>query len=144
MDKHKPKPPAAAKPALDAVKVCPLSMDTSWVPYASVHISKLTFLSLPLQSTPPPSSTPSSRPPQTPQNKPPLSSKPSDASFAPPTEAVQANEWKEALEKLREEFAEFKAQIRKEIKTLSNDLDEERKNNAMMKVDIDRLKKTHL
>lgn len=91
-----------------------------------------------LQPAPPPATT------QPPQPKLPLTSKLSEGSPAPSTEPVSANEWKEALEKLREEFTEFKAQIRKEIKTLSRDLDEERKNNASLRIDIDRLKKTHL
>lgn len=74
-----------------------------------------------------------------------------EAPTATATEATppqSAEEWKEALEKLREEFSEFRVQIRRELKleiqTLSDDLDEERKNNAALKIDIDRLKKMKL
>ena len=80
--------------------------------------------------------------------------KPSETTSAPPPVALEttpppsADEWKEALEKLRAEFNEFKVQIRKELRqemqTLSDDLDEERKNNASLRIDIDRLKKSKI
>lgn len=52
--------------------------------------------------------------------------------------------WREEFEKLREEFQQFKEKIQQEVQTLADDLDRERKENAMLKIDIDRLKKTRL
>lgn len=95
----------------------------------------------------PPPSKPSV--PDTPKAKP--APKPLEATPPPSSETTppkSSDEWKEEVDKLRSEFVEFKAQIRKElrqeIQTLSDDLDEERKNNASLKIDIDRLKKMKL
>ena len=86
-----------------------------------------------------------------PQTKPPPAKPPSEATPPPGAETTppkSSEEWIEALDKLRSEFNEFKTQIRKElreeIKTLSDDLDQERKNNASLRIDIDRLKKMKL
>lgn len=49
--------------------------------------------------------------------------------------------WKEAFEKLREEFNTFRKQMRNEMKDLVDDLDRERKKRAEMEIDIDRLKR---
>lgn len=72
-----------------------------------------------------------------------MTSPPSVAAAAMSNQSIE--ESKEAFEKLKQEFEEFKVQIRKdirkEIQTLSDDLDEERKNNASLRIDIDRLKK---
>ena len=50
--------------------------------------------------------------------------------------------WKEAFEKLREEFAKFKADYLKDIEILTKDLDDERKLRRALEIDVDRLKKT--
>ena len=60
---------------------------------------------------------------------------------APPT-AASSNEWKEAFEKLREDFEKFKKFVMGEIQTLTDDLDKEIKHRAALEVDIDRLKKS--
>jgi hypothetical protein len=85
------------------------------------------------------------------KTKPPPAKPPSEATPPPGAETTppkSSEEWIEALDKLRSEFNEFKTQIRKElreeIKTLSDDLDQERKNNASLRIDIDRLKKMKL
>ena len=70
-----------------------------------------------------------------------MPSKPSDPSPAPSEPPQSAGEWKEALEKLREEFEQFKSEIREEIQVLVDDLDRERKENASLKIDVDRLVK---
>ena len=49
--------------------------------------------------------------------------------------------WKEAFQKLRADFEEFKESCLKDIRVLTDDLDEERKARAMLVIDIDRLKK---
>lgn len=49
--------------------------------------------------------------------------------------------WKEAFEKLREEFNTFRKQMRNEMQDLVDDLDRERKKRAEMEIDIDRLKR---
>ncbi len=59
----------------------------------------------------------------------------------PPSPKVD-REWKEAFERLRAEFEQFKADCLKDIEILTKDLDEERKVRGAMEVDIDRLKKT--
>lgn len=120
-DKPKPKPPPV-KPAVDTTKPAPPPSPGASRP-------------------PPPATASQSRPspPKPPEPSPTTAASPS-SSVAPP----QSDEWREALEKLWEEFSEFKVQLRKEIKTLSNDLDEERKNNASLRIDIDRLKKSQL
>ena len=51
------------------------------------------------------------------------------------------NAWKEAFDKLREDFIKFKAQMLEKIDILTDDLDRERKNRASLEIDIDRLKK---
>ena len=119
-ERPKPKVPAT-KPAVDVVKV------GRYCPHNSHN-------SLPSQKPPPP--------------KPadPTPAMPPSASLATPPPS--AEDWREALEKLRSELAEFKDQIRREVKQqiqlLSDDLDEERKNNASLKIDIDRLKKSKM
>ena len=67
-----------------------------------------------------------------PAHKPPVEAEPKDGG------------WREEFEKLREEFQQFKGKIQQEVQTLADDLDKERKENAMLKIDIDRLKKTRL
>ena len=52
-----------------------------------------------------------------------------------------SGEWKEAFEKLREEFNTFRKQIREEMNDLIDDLDRERKKRAEMEIDIDRLRR---
>ena len=63
----------------------------------------------------------------------------------PPSAAAAAvvvdNSWKEAYEKLKEDFEKFKDHVMKEISILTDDLDKERKHRAGMDIDIDRLKK---
>ena len=54
---------------------------------------------------------------------------------------VPDNSWKEAYEKLKEDFEKFKEHMVKEIAILTDDLDKERKHRAAMDIDIDRLKK---
>ena len=54
---------------------------------------------------------------------------------------VVDNAWKDAYEKLKEDFDKFKEQMIKEIQILTDDLDVERKHRAGMDIDIDRLKK---
>ena len=49
--------------------------------------------------------------------------------------------WKEAFEKLREEFNTFRKQMKNEMQDLVDDLDRERKKRAEMEIDIDRLKR---
>lgn len=121
VDKPKLKPPPA-KPMVDTVKPPPPAsavLPSTRPTPSSVETSHTKSPSKPSEPSPPPSS-------------------PSYSA------AVHTAEWKEALEKLREEFVEFKTQLRKEMKTLSNDLDEERKTNASLRIDLDRLKKTQL
>jgi hypothetical protein len=51
------------------------------------------------------------------------------------------NSWKDAYDKLKEDFEKFKDHMMKEIAILTDDLDRERKERAGMNIDIDRLKK---
>ena len=51
------------------------------------------------------------------------------------------NSWKEAYEKLKDEFDKFKEHVNRQIGILTEDLDKERKHRAGMDIDIDRLKK---
>lgn len=60
---------------------------------------------------------------------------------AAPAAAADSNGWKEAYEKLREEFEKFKEHVTREIQILTDDLDKERKHRAGLDIDIDRLKK---
>jgi len=55
--------------------------------------------------------------------------------------AVADNAWKEAYEKLKEDFDKFKEHVMRQIEILTEDLDKERKHRAGMDIDIDRLKK---
>lgn len=73
------------------------------------------------------SPTPSSTPQRTPGHA---------AAAAPPDDS-----WKEAYEKLQDDFVKFKEHVSKLINTLTEDLDKERKHWAGLEVDIDRLKK---
>ena len=57
----------------------------------------------------------------------------------PPSAGTE--DWKDAFDKLRQEFEKFKKEVLEEVHILSDDLDAERKKNASMAVDIDRLKK---
>lgn len=54
---------------------------------------------------------------------------------------VDNNTWKEAYEKLQENFEKFKDHMTKQIDILTDDLDKERKHRAGMEIDIDRLKR---
>ncbi|CAI7995502.1 hypothetical protein GBAR_LOCUS1704 [Geodia barretti] len=108
-------------------------------------------LSLPLSAAAKPKPPPAKPPVDIAKTKPPPAKPPSEATPPPGAETTppkSSEEWIEALDKLRSEFNEFKTQIRKElreeIKTLSDDLDQERKNNASLRIDIDRLKKMKL
>lgn len=76
---------------------------------------------------PPPQDTPS-------QSEPPSSS-------PVPTTVVPDNAWKEAYEKLKEDFEKFKEHVTRELQILTDDLDKERKHRAGLDIDIDRLKK---
>ena len=49
--------------------------------------------------------------------------------------------WKEAFEKLREEFERFRLEVREELQDIVDDLDKERKKRAELEIDIDRLKR---
>ncbi len=73
------------------------------------------------------------------QSEPPSSSAPHPAA-APPA-VVPDNAWKEAYEKLQEDFEKFKEHVTRELQILTDDLDKERKHRAGMDIDIDRLKK---
>lgn len=53
-----------------------------------------------------------------------------------------SGEWKQAFESLREEFLKFKEELKEDMRILTDDLDSERKKNAQLSIDIDRLKKT--
>lgn len=53
-----------------------------------------------------------------------------------------SNEWKEAFESLQEEFKKFKEEVKEDVRILVLDLDIERKKNAELAIDVDRLKKT--
>ncbi len=84
-------------------------------------------------------------PPSTPTPPPPAAATPPPPSIpvAAPV-VVTDNAWKEAYEKLREDFENFKVKVAKNIEILTDDLDKERKHRAGMDIDIDRLKKAKL
>lgn len=66
---------------------------------------------------------------------------PTSASTTTPPPVVVNDAWKDAFDKLRDEFAKFKIQIADKIDILTDDLDKERKHRASLEIDIDRLKK---
>ena len=55
---------------------------------------------------------------------------------------VPSGQWKEGFESLQEEFAKFKKEMKEDMRILAQDLDEERKKNASLKIDVQRLMKT--
>lgn len=66
--------------------------------------------------------------------------KPSPPSTSPAPAQVN-NEWKAAFDKLKEDFVKLRSEYRKDIDTLTDDLDAERKRVRALEVEVDRLKK---